>query len=410
MYVRLVNFLNQPLKSPNLKFEYNIAVEQYRGLCALLVLVAHGTAHANMFINNSFTWPTYVNYLGAGYLSVMVFFCISGYVIGITNNNNFSTKQYVKKRLVRLYPIYLVSIILCVVVASNVNFYAVVTNLFFLQNNLPYGTLNIPIFVNYVTWSLNYEVLYYLLFIPIIYFRPKIWKLLLGLIVLSLLLTNTNNTLLFLGTYVNGFYFWLLGLFIGWNLIKSDKNTTSKSIPLLSLLFLHLCQHHLGVGQMILHTFGIYTNSGLNWLGDIPFCMMVMSVLTAKENAFLRFNKMLCFAVPAFVFLYLIINHRIFEDTRWIMCLIYWVLSLLFYFEKKVSAFIMNKLTGIGKISYGIYLLHVPVALIIKRVIFISDPTSEIVIKYLLWISITFLLSFLLEMVLQPAVKKYIMR
>jgi peptidoglycan/LPS O-acetylase OafA/YrhL len=409
MYGRIISFLNQPVKSPELKFQYNIAIEQYRGLCALLVMLAHGTVHTSILINN-FAWPAYANYFGAGYLSVMIFFCISGYVIAITNNNHFDTKQYIKKRLIRLYPVYLVSIILCIVVADHINIYTLLGNIFFLQNN--YFKFNIPIFINFSTWSLNFEVLYYILFILIIYFKPKVWKLLLCLIILSLLLllVKSGTAFMFVGGYVNGFYFWVLGLFIGWNLIKGDTNNTAKTFPLLSLLFLQLCQHHLGVGQMILHTVGIYTPSALNWLGDIPFCLMVMAILTAKENAFLKVNKIVCYTLPAVIFIYLIINHRITEDIRWIMCLIYWVLSLVFYFEKKVSTFLMDKLTGIGKISYAIYLLHVPVALIIKKVVFINDQRWEVAVKYFLWIGITFSLSLFLERIFQPAIKKYLTR
>lgn len=82
MYTQFVNFLNLKVKPPELKHQYNQAIEQYRGLCALMVMVSHGIVHANMLLNN-FQWPAYMNYFGAGYLSVIIFFCISGYVIGV---------------------------------------------------------------------------------------------------------------------------------------------------------------------------------------------------------------------------------------------------------------------------------------------------------------------------------------
>ncbi|MEB0260636.1 MULTISPECIES: acyltransferase [unclassified Mucilaginibacter] len=408
MYAKFISFLNQPVKSPGLKNKYNPAIEQYRGLCALLVMMEHGTGHTDMLFKN-FTWPLYFNYFGAGFLSVIMFFCISGYVIGITNSNtNFSIWPYIKNRMVRLYPIYLISIALCVIIAGGITVYVLFGNIFFLQNDTPYFGFKVPIFINYVTWTLNSEVLYYLLFILIIYLKPKVWRLLLFMLVLTLLVTIAPPS--FLAGYVNGYYFWILGLFIGWNLIKGDNDIPIQPVPILSLLFLHLCQHHLGIGQMILHTLGVYTYSGLNWLFDIPFCLMVMSILTNRDNAFLRFNKIVCFTLPTFVFIFLIATNRIFEDVRWMMCLIYWILSLAFYFERKASAFISDKLTGVGKISYALYLLHVPVALLIKKLISISNPTAEIVVKYLLWISITFSLSILLELYLQPAIRKTLTR
>ncbi len=211
--------------------------------------------------------------------------------------------------------------------------------------------------------------------------------------------------MMFFTDYLNGFYFWILGLFIAWKIIDGeDKNI---NVPLLSMLFLHLCQHHLGLGVIILHTIGVYSNSNLNWIFDLPFCLMIMCILTQKDNVFLRINKIMCYIVPGIVFSYLALHGRIFEDDRWIMCLIFWVLSLIFYSEKRFSSVILNKLTFIGKISYALYLVHIPIALLIKKTIFINNQPIEIAVKYLLWLLITFSLAMLLDLVFQPAIKKY---
>jgi peptidoglycan/LPS O-acetylase OafA/YrhL len=409
MYAGVVNFLNQPVKSPGLKYKYNNAIEQYRGMCALLVMITHGLGQPGLLLDH-FRWNSFIEYLGAGYLSVIIFFCISGYVIGITNNQQFNTVQYLKKRAIRLYPTYIISIILCIIIAGGVSFYILLGNVLFLQNGAPYFYFKIPVFINYATWSLNNEVLYYLVFIPLIYLKPKVWKLLLGLIICSILLVPAAEPFLFLNSLVNGFYLWMLGLLIGWNIIKGNNNIPVKYIPLLSILFLHLCLNHLDIGQIVIRTIGIKNHSAFSWLMDIPFCLMVMCILTGRDNTFLKYNKVLCYLLPVFIFIFLIIHNRIFENLRWIMCLIYWLLSLLFYSEKRVSAFIMSKLTGIGKISYGLYLLHIPVALLIKKNIFIHNQNLEVTIKYLLWLLITFSLSLILEMYLQPAVKKYFVR
>jgi peptidoglycan/LPS O-acetylase OafA/YrhL len=407
MFDQLVSFLKKPLSPPNLKHGYSLHIEQYRGLCALLVVINHGTVHEDMLLDN-FKWPLFVDYFGAGYLSVIIFFCISGYVIGINNDSaKLDVKSYLKKRAIRLYPIYIVSILLSILVIGRFPVFEVLGNLFFLQNDTPYMGFKIPILVNSVTWSLNYEVIYYLLFIGLFFLQPKIWKLLLVMLILSIITIHSNISILAFVSYLNGFYFWVLGLIIGWSIFQAEV-PKDRSIPLLSMLFLHLCQHHLGVGEIILHTLGIHSPTNINWLFDIPFCLMIMCILTAKDNAFLRFNKILCYSLPACVFLFLIFNHRIFEDLRWIMCLIYWLLSLLFYFEKRISAFLLDKLTGIGKISYALYLVHVPVAELIKKTVFISDQKTEIIVKYTLWVFISFALSLLLERIFQPAVKKYL--
>lgn len=407
MQAPFLAFLNRPVTPPVIKHQYNKAIEQYRGVCALMVMISHGFVHADMLQNN-FKWPEYMNYIGAGYLSVIIFFCISGYVIGINYSSNLlDVKTYVKKRLIRLYPIYLIAITLCLPVAGGFTAYTLLGNIFFLQNNVPYIALQVPPLVNYVTWSLNYEVLYYTFFIALFLIRPKIWRLILFMLICSIVTMPSSANYLFLGNYINGFYFWLLGLFFAWKLVKSDENKNVPFIPFLSLIFLHMCQHYLGLGEIILHILGIHVISNINWLFDLPFCLMIMSVLTSKTSTFLNFNKIVCYAVPGCVFLFLIFHHRLFEDIRWIMCVIYWLLALLTYFEKKVSGFLMDKFTSAGKISYGLYLLHVPVGYLIKSTVFIWNEPAEIAVKYFLWFSITIGLSILTELKLQPFIKRY---
>jgi peptidoglycan/LPS O-acetylase OafA/YrhL len=402
-----VSFLTYKIAPSGLKHGYSAHIEQYRGLCALLVLLTHGLREEHMLVDN-FKWPEYLRYCNSGSLSVLVFFCISGYVIGITNDkNNLDIKSYLKKRVIRLYPIYLVAIVLCIIAAGGVSLHVLLGNLFFLQNQNSYFGWQVPIFLNYPAWSLNYEVIYYLLFIVIFYLKPKIWIMTLLLLVPTLLLLHCTQQTIFLSNYIHGYYFWILGLVIGWNIFKNK--TTTNNIPLLSMLFLQLCLSHLYQGDVILHFLGIYPTNYVGQLFDFPFCLMIMCTLTGKDNVFLRVNKLICYALPGCILLFLVVNHRILEDVRWVMCLIFWVLSLLFYFEKKASSFLLGQLTGIGKISYALYLFHEPVAFLVKKVIFIhNNIIAEVIIKYILWIFITFALSFVLERLVQPVIKKYL--
>ena len=384
---------------------YSKHIEQYRGLCALLVMLIHGIATEHILFD-TYTLPRFVNYFGAGYLSVLVFFCISGYVIAINYDTaHLDVKTYIKKRLIRLYPIYIFSIVMTVLVTGIMNM-DTLGNVFFLQNFVPYGHIYIVPSLNFPIWSLNFEVLYYLLFIGLFFIKPKIWQSLLIMLIISLSMIHADQGLRFLPCYVNGYYFWILGLLIGWNIIKGNQKQ-ARPINLLSLLFLHMATNLLDEGQIALHGFGVFTNTSFNGLFFLSFCLMIMTTLTNQDNAFLRFNKFLCYTLPVVAFVYLIAVHRIFENAHWTMCLVFWLLSLAFYFETKVSAFLMEKLTPVGKISYGLYLLHVPVGLLLKRFISLDDIRIEIAVKYTLWLLITFTLSYLLERKLQPAIKRY---
>jgi len=370
-------------------------------------MVSHGFVHPEMLVNNNFRWPVYLEYVGSGFLSVLIFFCISGYVIGLNYDRpKLSIKDYLKKRAVRLYPIYIVSIIVCLIVTGGVSFYILAGNLLFLQNFAPYGHINIPVYINYVTWSLNFEVVYYLLFIAIFFARPRVWVLLLILIAGSILAMHASHQYEFASGYINGFYFWMAGLIIAWTAANNNSQERAP-VHLLSLLFLHLCQSYLGIGSIALHLVHIYTIDGVNWLFDLPFCVMVICTLTGKDNTLLRINKIYCYALPAALFIYLILTHRLFETERWIVCIIFWILSLAFYFEKRLSAYLLNKLIYIGHISYGLYLFHVPVAYLVKKVVLIDNPNIEIPVKYALWAVLTFALAIVLELKVQPVIKRY---
>lgn len=231
MLAGFVSFLNKPIEPPLLKQGYHKHIEQYRGLCALLVLIDHGMSQEGILINN-FNWPGFIHYLGAGHMSVLILHC--------------------------------------------------------------------------------------------------------------------NPGIVFLANYLNGYCFWLLVLFIGWKIFGGNAHE-NLTVRLLSMLFLHLCLHHLGLGLMILKILGIYTKTNFDWIFDIPFSLMIMCILTQKENSFLKYNKLQCYILPSIVFLYLILNHRIFEDIRWIMCLIFWLLSIIFYNEKRISAFVWKNLQALEK-------------------------------------------------------------
>lgn len=402
-----MNFFQRSISPPGLKHNYSLHVEQYRGVCAVLVLLAHALGDEKL-MSDDFKFPSFVHYLNAGYLSVMVFFCISGYVIGLNYDRiKLNIGDYLKKRAIRLYPVYLFALIMCLVVVGFPQLYVLIGNILFLQNDQFYFNFKIPMFVNYPTWSLNFEVVYYFTFILVFFLQPKVWKMLLFMLAFSIgFIFFPSLKFSFIPSYLNGFYFWMVGLVIAWRIFDTGESK-DRRVAFFSILFLHMSQHHLGIGEIILRAAGLHTLTTINWLFDLPFCIMVMCALTGRDNTFLRYNKVLCYVLPGLVFLYLVLHHRLTEDTRWVMCFIYWILSLVFFFERKVSDLVLSKLTGVGKISYGLYIFHVPVAKLIKKWVIIQDVRMEMIVKFGLWVIFTFGLAYLFERSLQPAIKRY---
>src|SRR5476651_590347 len=131
------------------QFDYNL--ESLRGFCALIVLFHHIVIFRDHLDPVSIPGHILIPYDPPGRLMVLIFFMLSGYVIGLvySDKKDFSITDYIKKRLIRLYPIYIFSILITVLFFSE-SLKVVIANLFFTQN-----ILSVTIPFNQSLWSLN---------------------------------------------------------------------------------------------------------------------------------------------------------------------------------------------------------------------------------------------------------------
>ncbi len=152
--------------------------------------------------------------------AVMVFFCLSGYVIGLTYPEATTApwvSSYLQRRAIRLLPVYFLGILLACAAATDLDPWNLVGHFLFLQNYCDYaGFWVLPMETNGNLWSLNYEVLYYLLFIPILAHRIPLGRVALLSGAVLLLAWYTAYLPLFLGCYAAGFLYWLAGLALAW--------------------------------------------------------------------------------------------------------------------------------------------------------------------------------------------------
>jgi peptidoglycan/LPS O-acetylase OafA/YrhL len=94
--------------------EYEAGTEGLRGLCALIVLYTHLFApfphiDPGYAPTEAFWW------FEAGQGAVLLFFVLSGYVIGLTNQRPFSraaAANYGWRRFVRIVPLYVLAVLL----------------------------------------------------------------------------------------------------------------------------------------------------------------------------------------------------------------------------------------------------------------------------------------------------------
>lgn len=160
-------------------------------------------------------------WFNVGYAAVLMFFVLSGYVIGLTTREpatGRAVRGYLARRAWRLVPITTAAVLLSVLLFPHADWRTVLGNLLFLQNDLPYPGLGaFPLLENNPNlWSLNYEVLYYLGFIVLWRTRAPLGAVaaLLGLVVAARIGGAPVPEVF--GRYAVGALFWLAGLAVAW--------------------------------------------------------------------------------------------------------------------------------------------------------------------------------------------------
>ncbi|SIN60368.1 Peptidoglycan/LPS O-acetylase OafA/YrhL, contains acyltransferase and SGNH-hydrolase domains [Parasphingorhabdus marina DSM 22363] len=161
------------------------SIQFLRFVAATLVVLFH----AHLAISTSLSPESAIDadlYLfGFGAVGVHIFFVISGYIMVLTNSRPdrpFSARQFYKKRLIRIYPIYwliaALYLVINTVMGSPYEFtaYELLSSLLLLPDNAP--------LIIGPAWTLAYEMYFYLIF-----GIAMIFGLLRGLILLSLFFT-----------------------------------------------------------------------------------------------------------------------------------------------------------------------------------------------------------------------------
>ena len=178
-------------------------IQALRCIACLLVVFMHITVtyydiYHSPFLGNAF------NFGGAG---VDIFFVLSGFIITYSNTKSITKPadigKFLKKRIIRIFPIYWVIISLFLLLQLllplfyKTHFQLTITNLLNTYLLLPNHTM-----LNGVSWSLSNEIFFYILFIIALLVPKKKYILLLLFIYLVFLIlfpiipnvkNNTNN-------------------------------------------------------------------------------------------------------------------------------------------------------------------------------------------------------------------------
>ena len=145
------------------------SLDALRGFAAICVMLYHIVFYGK-YLDPGYLPESFKYFYDESIFAVLIFFVISGTVISLNYKKNLtlgSTGTYLKKRFRRIYPIYFISLVFTLLISkAHYSFPTIAANFSFLQ-----VLFTGVILENGPIWSLHYEILFYLLFIPISMYR-----------------------------------------------------------------------------------------------------------------------------------------------------------------------------------------------------------------------------------------------
>ncbi|WP_099073944.1 acyltransferase family protein [Proteus alimentorum] len=298
-----------------------LSIQYLRGIAAIYVVLYHFRIYLNDNLLIKKLGDILFDY---GYFGVDLFFMISGFVIVLSTEKKSEKKDFIIKRLFRIYPVYLFILSIYVYLDWNhINNSDLLKSIFFIH--LDY--LKSAPFYGYSmitpAWTLSYEIIFYFLFF-ISYSISHKYRVIICTILIALLFTIIN--LYFNNDYAYSAYGSINynGLFCGLLKILSSQ-----------MIF----EFILG---MILYV--IYKNITINLylmpIIGIVFLFSIVLIISPANSGHGVFNIGLgCFAL----------------------------LFSLIFLEKNNNIIIIKPLILLGNISYSLYLSHLLVYRLILK-------------------------------------------
>jgi peptidoglycan/LPS O-acetylase OafA/YrhL len=280
-------------------------------------------------------------------------------------------------------------------------------NIFFLQN------LTVPVTSsNGALWSLNYEVVYYLIFLLIWKFRPKLLSMSIGIATIIILIWIFNPLPNILSGYLAGWIFWLIGLFLAWRVPSRVQNI---KVPLISIFLLFYANKELRLGANILDVLHFNNPGETVTFGDltiIPISILLIAIIAdriipSKVSKIYRNLYIVSLLMPLTLILYSFLKKGSLGSENYAIAAIEIFLAVAFYWIK-LSPSILKHLAFVGSISYGIYIFHGPTIGIVGNYFPFSGNVWSYLLRLIVWIVLTFALSYLMDIKVQPKIRNWV--
>ncbi len=380
-------------------------IDSLRGWAALSVMCYH-TFGLNYFA--AFPGAHWLAALQAHRAAVLLFFTISGYVIGSSHNSAWSAesvRRYGWRRFLRIEPIYLVALILGTIASPPFSLTELGGNGLFLQSFDQDSPGQIaPLNGNTPLWSLHNEVVYYLLFV--LWWR---WPVTIPLFLAGGVIASFGGAALpvlpaYLTSHGTGMVFWLTGLLI------SRCPTLNEPVRggwiWAQICWLHAAQHAATLTLIFsgLHLIGPVRN----WLhcGDfvlLPGCVTLVALAGQKQIPWARHWQMMSFLVCAAGCFILLAARKPLDEPRWAAVLFFTLAGLLAAWGQPVKA--LPLATRIGTFSYGLYAVHMPILILVSSRCAAFPSAMVAVGGVLLAWTLSLLLASWLELRWQPWIR-----
>jgi len=400
--------------------KHSVDLDILRGIAALAVVFYHLNLLGNIFDKN-FSIEI-IQYRFPGHLCVLVFFILSGYVIGRNTeklSNKTLIKSYVKKRLVRLVPIYFVALLFTIFITwGKYRFEVILSNLFFVSVPLDNVTKE-----NGPLWSLQYEILYYFVFIIFSFFDLDLFKSvkIIFTIVMLLFLLSLKMTIhpLVISVFI-GFLFWITGA-----MLANQKNSQTWNISnsrILSIFILIFCLQYFNPYGPIIKILKIHLPDYTRYSEfqqmityfDLYFFPLAILLILSLTHYYMKHYKWLLLFLYGFSFLIMVMiplsySWQYFMEKQYIIPAVILLSSILLWilnarFGEKIKNR-MKSISSLSNISYAIYIVHSPLIYLWSNIH--TNSWTLFILKLTAFFAILFLVSYLLEMKFQPLVKQF---
>lgn len=404
---------------------FNFDIEALRGVAAILVVWGHSFFAATQVDPGYLPRGIWI-YTPPVHLSVIVFFFLSGYVIGLTQKTSLkigTTIGYLKKRFVRLYPIFLVCLLLALVIARQpYPMASIVSHL-----SMTMG-LTAPIITEISpAWSLTYEVLFYLLFIPVSILKINKLYIIICFMTFGILLTVFyRGGGWFLTSFCFGAVFWLSGLYLANNKWCSEELTKNYA-KMASLLLVLLASEVLdapatvfnSLSKMLFHSDLSALMAGqpivaYRDLAYLPFCVVLIAAFAKIDFNHKIWVELVVLLAPAITYYhYLQIWDEHVSNVLVLPTIFYGLALLLYLFQsqlEKVAKVFIKSLIWTGGLSYGLYIFHYPILTYFHRTTYFSGSPLTFLTRLVLFAVVALAGAYFLEKMLQPQLKHWLLK